>query len=404
MMFRVAGRVPFRLPSLLPASLLLAWLLMILPRVGAAQALLDPYASVDVDHDTNVFRVQNSTVSDLLYGTRNPGDTDEKYTVGMSGTYQWSLQKFSETLEVRRFDYDRFTDLDRYEYLANLELDWRLSRLIDGVLQYHDERVAASFANNDSFNLEIDTDRNATAKVNFELSPDWRLETGANDHVLHAPLQNYSGFVEHETGTHLGLTYLGFANLTYGLAVDHISGDYQDAPDVGPYSQTAAVLKLHYLISGLTNLNGAVGYTRRDQTGVPNLSEMTGDISYTRQLTGKTALVLDLARGVNGYLASGGLEVDTTGTVALTWKATYKLTVDARAGYTHSAFLGSVIPGTTTEGRLDHSPVAQLNIIYMALRQLEIKAFVVSQYRASTDQVYDYNDTTYGIQALAHWR
>lgn len=388
-----------------PVTCLLSLLMLALPGVGAAQALFNPYAGVEVDHDTNVFRVQNSAVADRIYGSPTVADTDEKYTVGVSGTYQWSLQKFSETLEVRRFEYDHFSDLDRYEYLANLQLDWKLSSLIDGTLQYHDEHAAAPFANNDSFTLEIDSDRNAIGKLNFELSPDWRLETGANLHVLYAPLQDYPGFVEHETGTHLGLSYLGIANLTYGVAVDHIDGNLQHAPDVGPYTQTTAGLKVLYVIKGLTDLSGSVGYTRRDQTGIGNnISEITGDIGYTRQLTGKTSVIIDLIRGVNSYVAAGGAEVDTTGTAGISWKATYKLTVDAKAGYTHSTFVGQAIPGTITAGRLDHSPVGQINITYLALRHLQLKIYAISQSRVSTLQTYDYNDTMYGIQALAHWR
>jgi hypothetical protein len=174
---------------------------------------------------------------------------------------------------------------------------------------------------------------------------------------------------------------------------------------VGPYTQTTASLKVLYVINGLTDLSGSVGYTRRDQTGIGNnISALTGDIGYTRQLTGKTSVVLELNRGVNSYIAAGGAEVDTTGTAGVSWKATYKLTVDAKAGYTRSTFVGQVIPGTTTAGRLDHSPVGQINITYRAFRHLQLKAYAITQSRVSTLQTYDYNDTMYGIQALAHWR
>jgi len=84
-----------------------------------------------------------------------------------------------------------------------------LLSVFDGIVEYHQEHVAANFANRDSNTLELNTDTEITGKLNYEFNPDWRIESGITDHTLKAPLEFYPDFTDHETSTHLGATYLG---------------------------------------------------------------------------------------------------------------------------------------------------------------------------------------------------
>jgi hypothetical protein len=237
------------------------------------------------------------------------------------------------------------------------------------------------------------------------------LDAGVNFHTLSTPLQLYPDYAEHETGAHLGISYLGVANLSYGVAYDHINGNFSYAPDVGPYTQSSGSLKVNYVLSGLDSLNGALGYSRRDQTvgnqiGTTNgsLSAVTGSLGYARQLTGKTSFWFQAVRAINSYAAAGGAEVDTSASMGVSWQATYRLNVSASGGYTRSTFAGQVIPGSTATGRYDHSPSETLNVTYDALRHLRIKAYFQRQSRSSNYELYSFGDTFVGIQASVHLR
>jgi hypothetical protein len=376
-----------------------------LPEVAGAQATFNPYAGISVEHDSNVFRVQDSPAAIAFAGEPLVGDTDEKGIIGTTGEYLWGLQKFSGTAEGRREEFDRLTELDHYEYLLKGQFDWKLGSLFDGFLSARQEHQMAQFANNQSNTLEVNTDRNVIERVNFYATPDWRLEAGANQHTLDSPLKFFPDYTEKEFGSHAGLSYLGIANLTYGISYDHLDGNYAHAAGVGPYRQSGETLHVTYMLNGLTSLEGSAGYAKREQSQLlGQIAGWTGSLAYERQLTAKTSFVLSGVRAINSYLASGGSEIDTTGTFGVTWHATYKIGVTATYGYTHSTFVGQAIPGSTATGRRDHVPVENANVTYDVWRHLQLKAYFTRQTRDSNVEFFNYYDTIYGIQATAHWK
>lgn len=385
---------------------------MSLPQLALGQATINPYASVQAERDSNVFRVENAAIATQFYGDPTLADTDFRYIAGVEGTYLWSLQKLTATFEGREIEYDHFKFLDHSEYLGNVQLNWKLSNVLDGVVQVRQEHLAAYFADSNSPYLEVDTDRNIVAKVNLIIRTDWKLEAGANSRTYDGPLQYFPDFVERDTGTHLGVSYLGIADFTYGFGVDHIDGVYhvgagldsQIAPSVGPYSQTSEYLRMNYVINGLQTVSGALGYTKRDQTDEPSLSAVTGQFKYLRQLTGKTSVSVQFVRAINSYIASGGSEIDTTGTLGAQWQATYKVAVNLAYSFQTSSYVGQIIPGSTATGRTDHLPSESLNVVYQPLKRIQIKAYISAQSRRSNEDFDRFHDTTAGIQATAHWR
>jgi hypothetical protein len=375
------------------------------PNAVIAQLTMDPYATAHIEHDSNVFLVPNSEFQLMERGFSTLGDSDAKAVAGLNSVYLWSLQSLTANFEVRRLDYLHFTDLDHNEYLGDVRLDWKLGTLVDGVLHVRQERSAPSFASNDSLGLTLNTASNADAKIDLKITPDWRLEAGGTYSRLEAPLQFYPDFVDREVGTQLGIKYLGVANLSYGFVFAHIDGDFQNAPEVGPYTQNSGEFKLNYSVSGLSKLNAGIGYTHRDQSGDEGtVSGVTGEFGYNRQLTGKTALDLQLTRAVNSYVAAGGSEIDTTASVGVTWQATYRLGVSLNGSYTHSTFIGQAIANSEANGRVDRTKAGSLIVKYQAFRKLQFSGYVKAQSRNSVVELYDFNDTIVGVEAQWHWK
>jgi len=385
----------------LPAICLLLTLIALLPLPAAAQMSASPYLDARVEHDSNVFRVPNSEPLIIANGDPTLADWDQKYIAGVNATYLWSQQKLTALLEVRKQDFDHFKDLNHYEYLADIGLDWKLTSLVDGLLDYRQEKYMAPFYLGDSLNLALDVDRRVVGKANINVASDWRVETGLSYRYLQAPLQFYPDFDQREFDTHVALDYLGAAYFTYGIAYDFISGAFDNAPNVGNYTQNGLGLTAKYTVSALTTLNAQLGYSIRDQTntGTSRVSAITGEFKYTRQLTGKTSVNLDLSRNVNSYLAGGASEVDTVISAGALWQATYKIGVDLNAGYTHSSFVGQAIPGSNVDGRVDHFPTQSIDLKYQMLRHLWVKAYFNHSARSSTYELYNFSDTIAGIEA-----
>ncbi|HXC07889.1 MAG TPA: hypothetical protein VNV61_03080 [Steroidobacteraceae bacterium] len=369
-----------------------------------AQLTVNPYVDERFEHDSNVFRAENAQTNFLNFGDATLADTDLRSVVGMDGTYLWSQQKLTATLEGRRFDYDHFTDLDHNEYLGDVAFDWKMTRLFDGLIEARQEQLMAPFALGNSTQLTIDVDRKISATLNMNIHTDWRVETGVYSHDLKSPLQSFPDFEERETGTHLAVLNRAVTNLSYGISLDHIAGVFENAPDVGDYNQTTADLTMKYTASALTSLNAAVGYTKRTQTdNVNSAGGVTGQFGYSRQLTGKTSITVQFTRALNSYLAAGGSEIDTGGSIGLNWQATYRLDVVVSGGYMHSQFIGQIIPGSDANGRVDNSPTGSLNVNYQILRRLRLKAYLNRQSRSSNIDIYNFSDTTAGIEVRYTW-
>jgi len=369
-----------------------------------AQAVFNPYVDAHYEHDSNVFRAPNSEANIVAFGDPKLDDTDLKSVIGMDAKYLWSEQKLTATVEGRRFIYDHYSNLDHNEYLADVALNWQLTSLLDGLLEARQEQTMAQFSLNNSTQLTIDVDRKINLTANLNFNPDWRLETGVYDRNLKSPLQFYPDLIEKDVGTHLGLLNRSQSNLTYGIIADHISGSYENAPTVGSFNQTSAQLTLRYTASGLSTFNGAVGYTKRDQdVAGGNISAVTGLIGYTRQLTPKTNVTVNVSRNINSYLAAGGSEIDLSSSVAVTWQATYRIGVTATVGYLHSTFEGQVIPGSNAAGRVDKLPTESLKVIYQPLRRLQLQAYLNNSSRSSNVAEDNFSDSIVGIEAKFTW-
>jgi hypothetical protein len=393
--------------------LILSGAALLAGRHAFAQSTFLPYASTDYEHNSNIFYLPNSQAAYATGGSYQLGDSSLKTIGGAEEDYYWGRQRFYATIEGRYIEYAHYTDLNHSEYQAKLGLDWKLLSAFDGTLAGSLERYMAPFANRDTYTaLSVDVDRGASAKVNTRISPEWLLVTSVNYHDLDAPVQDYPNYGLTETTSHLALQYLGVANLTFGAAADYVDGRYRNAPIQGTYNQIALDLTMSYAVSRLSTFKGAVGYTQRDQgQGQGSVSGVTGALGYTRTLTGKTSLSLDLTRAVNSYVAAGGSELDTILSLRANHQLTYKIGISAGVQEMRSDFLGQTIPipcangapgcSTSVLGRHDRVPGADIKITYDVRRWLLIQPYATYQRRTSNYPLDEFTSTIIGIKFQA---
>jgi hypothetical protein len=362
-----------------------------------------PYVSTQYEHNNNVFALENSASALAASGDPTLGDSDLKSVAGFEEDYLWDRQRLSGTFEGRYIKYDHFSSLSHSEYLAKLDLDWKLFSMLDGTFLGSQERVMAPFANRDTLTqLAIDIDRHGIAKFNVRIAPEWRLETSVDYHDLSAPIQGFPDYGLIETTARAAVKYLGVAYFTYGFSADHVDGRYRNAPVDGTYNQTDLALTMTYAASGLSSFNGALGHTQRDQgQNQGKVSDVTGELGYLRQLTGKTSIHLDYTRAVNSYIGAGGSELDSTLNASVTYQPTFKTGMTLGYQRIWSTFLGQTIPGTDVLGRKDSSTGATFKMNYQALRWLLVQPYVNYQRRTSNNEIFGYSGTIIGIQILA---
>jgi Putative beta-barrel porin 2 len=372
-----------------------------------ADGIFTPYAAEQIEHNTNVFDLAPGTVEPL--GKNGPayGDTYFEERVGADGSYQLGQQQFFGTAEFRHFNYDNFTVLNHNEELFDGGLKWKVSQEFDGSVEYRHEQRMVLFQDLEPVtSLILETENDAKAAFNFSITPEWRLQTKLEDHLLDSPRVEVPGLSLHEDSVTQGLRYLGVANLSAGLDVQYLEGKYNhDVVVLDPnYHQVSVWLAAAYQVSGLTNLNATLGYTQRDDPTSSGLTGITGNIVYQRALSAKTSLNLRLARAVNSYLTTSGSELDTTAGASVSWQATYKLRVRVDYSYTYSRF--PLTPVLTPDGsalvdRLDHYQTGKVDVTYQVLHWLSIRPYVKYEARHTNVPFYAYDSNVIGIEFLA---
>ncbi len=363
-----------------------------------AETGFDPYAAYTLDHTSNLFALPEQGAAGTG-GTPPVGDTVSTFLAGFDSNFTYGRQRFRATIEGRRLVYDQFTYLDHDEYLADLGLDWKLGRIFDGKIDALSDRRIVTFADRTTTQLTINTDKDLKGTFNVAVTPVWRLESNLGSHTLDSPLQTAPDFSLHEVSSGLGVKYVGVANLAYGLEYERLDGTYKGAPGALNYQQSSEQFAVNYAVSGLTKLNAAIGYTNRNLEGsVASVSGVTGALGYLRQLTGKTAINVQLTRAVNSYYNTGASELDTGGIAGVTWQALPKLLVELNYQRVHSVFEGQTLQAADTVGRVDNGHNEGLVLKYQWLRSVIIRPYVHRETRDSNIALFNYHNTSYGVE------
>jgi hypothetical protein len=385
------------------------------PSVSAAAWTATPYAAEDIEHNSNIYDAPRGIPAALLategFNGTAVGDTLFNTRVGIDGTYQLERQNFFGTAEYRRIEYENLTNLDHNESLFAGGLNWKLLHSLDGVIEYRHEQRMVQFQDltAGSTGLTLETDSTAHASFNVLFTPEWRLESSFRDHSLSSPRAAVPGLDLHEDTVNEGLRYLGVTHLSAGLDLQYLSGKYEHDPlALNPeYHQESVGLAAAYAITGKTNFDGSVGYSKRSDPTNAGLSGVTGSIGYRRSITPKTSITAQLNRTLSTYVTTGGNLIETSATLGANWQFTYKTGITAGYTYTNSKYpvAGAAIVegpgGAPIEDRTDRYQTANLELSYQVLHWLSIRAYGRYQTRHSTDPLFAFNGTVVGVEFLA---
>ena len=367
-----------------------------------ADGVLTPYAAEDIEHNTNIFDLPRNGGAPIGKNGPTFADTFFDTRAGVEGTYLLDRQKFFGTAEFRHFNYDNFTDLNHNEELFDGGLKWNLARSVDGLFEYrHEQRIVQFQDLAASTQLTLETENNVTASANVNVTPEWRLESLAKDHLLSSPRFDVPGLSLHEDSLREGLKYLGVANLTAGVEAEYLEGRYNHDPlALDPnYHQITAAFAATYIVSGLTNFTGNLGYSRRSDPSNAGLSGLTGSLVYRRSLTAKTSVNVQVSRALSTYVTTGGNEIDTSAGATVNYQATYKILIRAGYSYTDSKFPGTP-NGAATIDRADHLQFATLDLSYQVLHWLSIRPYARYQARHSNLETFSFDGNVIGVELL----
>lgn len=413
---RAAGRgAAARRALLLASATVLAWG----AQPGRAATQVSPFATVRVEHDSNVFMRPSAAPPLAAQGIFALGDTLQQYEAGVDAKFDWGAQHL--TLEGRgtRQRYDRFSFLDHTEYRFKGDWQWRLDTVFDGALSYVQRRYMAPFADTLTTALLLDTERTAEAVLRLRVSPQWRVVLTPLYHALDTPLPSFPAFRLQERGGTAALQYLGFGKLTAGVQIAYTRGRYAGIVGATRYGQRDASLTANYAVSGLSSFAASAGYTLRDTE--PNAldsvvrpgyapdafagyagvlgrtSSATGQLSYQRTFTGKTRGYLSVFRRLDSYTAGANPEIATGGAIGVRWRADARVTLHVDYSLTREQIRGGLIVANVTD-RSDRLQWARVQVRYALRSWITIQPYVIWDQEHSSLRLGNYTATTVGLE------
>jgi hypothetical protein len=368
--------------------------------VAGAEIKAVPQASIDYEHNSNIFAVPAGDPLLVAQGDLTRADTIGTYMVGVNVTGAWGLQQLSAQFEGREIRYNHYTQLNHSEYLGAVDFHWSLGQLFDGNFDVRRDHRMAPFMNRESTQLEVDTNQDETANINFKISGDFRLEAGYLNHDSKTPLQGFENSEVEENTERLALRYTGVRSLSYGLEISQLNGEFKNSVNPSKYKQDNYNFVFGYGATGsISQLTGSLGYSKREYDGSDaTTSGLTGSIAYARQVTAKTAIKAELRRAINIYVVGGGTETDTSASLGATWAATGLITVAANTTYIHAAY-GPQAGGAAQDlGRSDQYTQVNLSVGYQMLRWLSLRPYGRYETRHSNRGNFGYDGTVVGIE------
>jgi hypothetical protein len=372
---------------------------VIWPSLALAQFTAVPQGSIRYEYNSNIFAVPPGDPLLVAQGDLTRGDTTGTYIGGVAFSDTWGLQKLTADIEGREIYYNHYTRLDHSEYLGYVDFHWTLDSRLDGNFDVRRDHSMAQFMNRESTQLEVDTNQDATANLNFKFAADFRLEAGILNHDAQTPLPGYPNASILENTERLALRYLGVSNLTYGIEVSRLEGRFSDSVDPSTYNQDNADFVFSYGVGSFSKLNGSIGYSDRKSDATDgSTSGITGSIGFSRQLTGKTSITGEVRRAINIYVVGGGTEIDTSANLGATWAATSHITVTANVSHTHSAYGQQAVTDPEDAGRSDQYSAVNLSVSYQILRWLSLRPYGRYENRHSNKAEFTYDGSIIGIE------
>lgn len=390
-----------------------------------AATFFSPFATIGYQHNSNVFMRPVNAPPFELEGIDALGDTLLDYEAGLGSELDWGADRLTLDASTTRYQYDRFSFLNHFEYTLDGNFHWRFTDIVDGTLTYEQTRFMPAFTDTFTTTLLIDTERTATAAVRILMTPRWRLDLTPQLHEETTPLPGFPDFKLIERTGIAGLEYLGFGRLTAGLRFTDDSGRYEGIAAATRYTQHEYDVTANYKLGGFSTFSASAGYTSRNSDANPadsvpapagddivigyagivgRTSSATGALSYQRQLTGKTNVTFSIFRRVDSYAAGANPEIGTGGAIAAVWQADPKFTLKLNYALTRDQIKGGLVVLDGAANRTDNEQTAAFEVSYLATSWLTIRPYVERNKASSTFVLGNYSQWIFGIDVTGRLR
>lgn len=349
---------------------------------AATTDAFQPYVQASIARDSNLFRVSGDAEALNALGTTDKADTIHQLSAGFDSDLSLSRQRVVLHANVDRFSYEHFSDLDHTGGQGDAVWHWRAGDLWNGDIGYGYSRTLSSFEQVQSRIKNIRTRQTTQANATFQFHPRWQLTATAGWLDLENSADERRQNDRRETFGELEATFVSPAGTRAGLWGRATDADLPNREVVATslvdnsYRETRAGVLGRWPVTGHSELDGRVGYTKREHAQIVerDFDGTTGRLGYKWQVTDKTQLDASWWRDIHAVddeLASYVL--DKGGGVGASWSATAKLQLRVnieRKRFDYAGDPGLVV--SSLEPREDTLKAAGVSLTYTPLHKIQV--------------------------------
>jgi exopolysaccharide biosynthesis operon protein EpsL len=357
----------------------------------------EPYVGATYSYDDNLLRTPASQMNGMP-----TSDTSWTREAGISFDHFYSRQHITANLDINKTTFDRYKVIDYDGKDAAFNWEWGITNDFSGVFGMNYSQSLTPFTQFHFAELNLRTQRNDYFNGIWRFSPYWQFHTGVSTLYLDYDLPSQQAGDREVHIASGGIDFVSDQGNVIGLLVQQEQGGFPLQQLIGNfyvdnnYTQNELKLNLDWTVSGLTHIQFAGGWARReyDQFTTRDVSGPSAHLNMNYIATGKTSLNLSVWRDID---ESDNLTVqytvDKAVSLAAIWDAMDKIRVIATLkresyDYTNSALFTQLLP----QNRVDTMRDASLTATYTPLRRVQTSLSVYTDQLNSTITDYNYRD------------
>ncbi len=355
---------------------LLLGVTLLLPGLVQAENTLQPYASITMVQDSNIYRLDSNIDEASLPSTLSKSDTIYQTAVGLNVDWTLSRQQFLINASMTDSRFDKNESLDNTGQNLSATWNWLVGSRFKGRIGVNHNIALSDFANSIDLQASQKTADSLFANANWHFHPDWQVGYGINDYNVSYDKKTQA-LLERQDQTHsLNLDYLVSSGSRVGLKYSQLDSHIPVSSGFdNQYTQSSYLVTTLWNVTGKSNLSAEVGLVNRDYQNV-NQSGYNGldmNVAYDLKATGKLAFKLGASRGVSASDDVYGTDRVTTGvSLGANWSVSEKVSINGRVNHQIGDFINTDLINNIPAGYTETNDSISLGLGYKPHRKIDI--------------------------------
>lgn len=366
-----------------------------------------------VNYDSNLFRLSAEANPQTTIGTSDKSDII--YQLGAGGKYELrqSRQKFIAEATVTQNQFQNFDSLNNTSSDLRGAWQWHVGNDWNGDLGAGNRRFLQSFVNLQQNVRDMINQDRLYGSANYLLHSHLKLTLDADWYDTQHGAQSQQSLDSKTRDTAFTVNWITPAQNTVGLKYRTQSAHYPNNEAVSgtsvnnDYTEDEYSVVAHWKASGASDVIARIGHTQRqfDQSPNRNFSDLTWQLTYIWQPTGKTALELATWRDLSAFQDLTANYARVTGiSLVPTWSLSSQFALRGRVSWQTYNFVGNPgIVAPTTDQRVDKVRLYQISGLWTPLRLTELALTLESGKRTSNRAFVDYKYNSIGVLATRYF-